>query len=249
VTRVWIICWAAFLIGGAGLFAASRRSAQPVRRARLTKFVTYFGIVNGMLLGAEAGRVAFSVIVVAIALMGAQELIALLPTASGDRWSVGCAMCSAYLLIAAGAVAFAWQARPALTMTIYMVICTFDGFSQVKGQLLGWHKLVPRLRQDTTMEGTAGGVIAGLGMMLLLRPTVEWSFARCLAAGCCLAVAALAGDLLASAVKRRSGVKDFGTRLPGHGGILDRFDSFLFACSAWAAVVAAAGIWGNRNAW
>jgi phosphatidate cytidylyltransferase len=144
------------------------------------------------------------------------------------------------LLIAAGAVVFAWRARPVVAAAVYLVVCTFDGFSQVSGQLLGTHKLTPRLSPGKTIEGSVGGLVFGVGMAFLLRPVVGWSALRCLEIACFVAATALIGDLLASYVKRKSGVKDYGKLLPGHGGILDRFDSFLFvaaACAVAAEVV------------
>ncbi|HEY4382498.1 MAG TPA: phosphatidate cytidylyltransferase [Acidobacteriaceae bacterium] len=244
MTRVLLILWPAFLVGAVGLYAASRKVAPAVRRERLTKFVTYFCIVNGLLLGAFAGRIVFSGIMLVVAVLGARELIAVLPAASGGRRSAAWAMGAAYLAIAVGAVLFAWRARAEVAAVAYLVVCTFDGFSQVTGQLLGRHKLTPRLSPGKTIEGSVGGLLFAVGMAFLLRPVAGWSVSRCLEIACFLAVVSLVGDLLASYVKRRSGIKDFGRLLPGHGGILDRFDSFLFAAAAWsvAAAVAQAGL-------
>ncbi len=228
MSRVWVILWSMFLVGGVGLALASRKVEPAVRRARLTKFVTYFCIVNLVLLGAFAGRAVFCVMMLMVAVLGARELGAVLPAASGGQRSVACGMSAAYLLIATGAVVFAWRARPAVAAVVYLVVCTFDGFSQVSGQLLGTHKLTPKLSPGKMIEGRVGGLVFAVGMAFLLRPVVGWSSLRCLGIACYIAATALIGDLLASYVKRKSGVKDYGKLLPGHGGIGDRFDSFLF---------------------
>lgn len=237
MSRVWVILWSLFAVGGVGLYVASRNVEPAVRQARLTKFVTYFCIVNFVLLGAFAGHVVFSGIMLVVALLGARELVAVLPAASGGRRSMAWGMGGAYALIAIGAVVFAWTARPVVAAVVYLVVCVFDGFSQVTGQLLGRHKLTPRLSPGKTIEGSLGGLLFAVAMAFLLRPVVGWSAPRCLAIACFLAGASLTGDLLASYVKRRGGVKDFGTLLPGHGGILDRFDSLLFAAAACAVAL------------
>ena len=238
MSRVWVILWSLFAVGGVGLYGASRKVEPAVRRARLTKFVTYFCIVNVLLLGALAGHEVFSGIMLVVAVLGARELAAVLPAASGGRRSVAWGMGAVYGVIAIGAVLFAWRARPVVAGAVYLVVCVFDGFSQVTGQLVGRRKLTPRLSPGKTIEGSLGGLVFAVGMAFLLRPEVGWSVGRCFGVGCFLAVASLAGDLLASYVKRRSGIKDFGTLLPGHGGILDRFDSLLFVAAACALAAA-----------
>jgi phosphatidate cytidylyltransferase len=243
ITHVVAIYVAAFLIGGIGLYAASRRQPPPVRRARLIKFITYFCIVNVVLLFALAGRWVFSGLMVLISLLGAREIFRVLPQASGDRPPVAWGFGFLYLLISGAAVLFAWLSSPALAIVVYLVVCAFDGFSQVAGQLFGRRKLAPRISPGKTVEGSAGGLLFAAGMALLLQPVSGWSLQRSLLACCFIVAAALTGDLLASLVKRRSNIKDFGNLLPGHGGILDRFDSFLFAAAACLVAREAARIW------
>jgi phosphatidate cytidylyltransferase len=246
IGRVLWICFAAFLIGGAGLYGASRKVDSSVRRSRLIKFVTYFAIVYAVLLGAMAGNPILSAMMLVVVALGAHELYGVLPRASGGRLNVAWGMGAVYLLIAAGAVAFAWRSRPAVAVFVFLVVCAFDGFSQVTGQMLGRHRLAPKISPGKTIEGSIGGLLFAAGMALVLQPVVGWSVLRCLALCCFIAAIGLAGDLVASQVKRKGGVKDFGNLIPGHGGILDRFDSFMFASAACVVADVVAGWWSKR---
>jgi len=117
------------------------------------------------------------------------------------------------------------------------------------GTLFGRHKIVPRLSPKKTVEGAIGGIIGTMLVVMLYfwlfmqgRETVSRSQTENLllaaAAGALLSMASQMGDWLASAIKRWCGVKDFGTLLPGHGGVLDRFDSVLFTMPVALAVSA-----------
>src|ERR1035441_3660134 len=112
-----------FAVGAAGLYVASRKVEPAVRRSRLTKFVTYFCLVNLMLLGAFAGHVVFSGILLLVALLGARELFMVLPVASSGRRVVAWEMGVAYVLIVGGALLFAWRSRPAVAAVVYLVVC------------------------------------------------------------------------------------------------------------------------------
>ena len=232
IARVLLICLSAFLVGGVGLYGASRKEESAVQRIRLTKFVVYFCIVNLFLLCALAGPWALGGLVTVIVALGAREIYAVLFRASGRRPPLAIAMGAIYVLIAAFSVLFVWSSLPIVTVFVYLIVCAFDGFSQVAGQLFGKHHFAPKISPGKTIEGSVGGLLFAIVMAMLLRPVVAWSLQRTLLACCFIVLTALAGDLLASILKRKSGVKDFSNLLPGHGGILDRFDSFLLATAA-----------------
>jgi len=120
-----------------------------------------------------------------------------------------------YLLIAAGAVLFVWLSPPGKSVFEFLVVCAFDGFSQVAGQIFGRRQLAPRISPGKTIEGSLGGLFAAAAMAMLLRPIVGWNGLRSLLACCFIVAAALTGDLLASLVKRRSNIKDFSNLLRG----------------------------------
>jgi phosphatidate cytidylyltransferase len=236
IARVLVICLSAFFIGGVGLFAASRKVTPEVRRGRLVKYISYFCIVSVVIFCATAGRWTLSGLMLLIAALGACELYRALSRDGGGRLGATGGVGAAYLLIAVGAVAFAWLTPSGECVFVYLIVCAFDGFSQVVGQIFGRHRLAPAISPGKTVEGSIGGLLAALGMGLLLRQIVGWSGPRTSLACCLIVAAALTGDLLASWVKRRSKIKDFGNLLPGHGGILDRFDSFLFVAAVCSLI-------------
>lgn len=99
------------------------------------------------------------------------------------------------------------------------------------GKALGRHRIVPRLSPNKTWEGFAGGVLGSMLLSLLFTPLLlplKWPAA--LGFGLLIGVGGFAGDILFSWFKRSAGIKDFGTVLPGQGGVLDRLDSLT--CTA-----------------
>lgn len=112
-----------------------------------------------------------------------------------------------------------------------VIMFATDTGAYAAGRLLGRHRMAPALSPGKTWEGAAGGMLAGATAGLAAPALLGLSPGAPAIATIALAVpvAAQAGDLLESALKRRMGVKDMSGLLPGHGGLLDRLDSLLLA--------------------
>jgi phosphatidate cytidylyltransferase len=122
-----------------------------------------------------------------------------------------------------------------LVMFPILLTWTTDIGAYVVGRMFGAHKLIPSVSPGKTIEGAAGGlllsvVVGWLYVSYVLHPFAQLAL-RPLAAiafAVCISVVAQVGDLAESLLKREAGVKDSSTMIPGHGGVLDRFDSLLF---------------------
>ena len=125
-----------------------------------------------------------------------------------------------------------------------LVVFACDTGALAVGRLLGRHRMAPRVSPNKTWEGAAGGLAASVGAALLVGlvfglsvPLWQQAFI-----GAVAGVAAQVGDLFESALKRAANVKDSGSIMPGHGGILDRMDSILFALPAVFYMLLAVGL-------
>lgn len=121
----------------------------------------------------------------------------------------------------------------------YMVLIPFivafssDAGAYFAGHFFGQHKLAPVISQHKTIEGAIGGVAAATVFMLIYGLVLQFAFGfqiRYIFAilyGLIGSLAGVFGDLCFSVVKRQTGIKDYGNLIPGHGGVLDRFDSMM----------------------
>ena len=110
-----------------------------------------------------------------------------------------------------------------------------DTFAYFGGTFLGKHKLCPTISPKKTVEGAIFGVVGGTIGGLICRAVFVYAFhmpmpgiPAAIALGLIGSVAGEIGDLSASLLKRHSGIKDYGKIFPGHGGVMDRFDSVIF---------------------
>jgi phosphatidate cytidylyltransferase len=127
-------------------------------------------------------------------------------------------------------------------VVLYLMVCTWmaDTGAYFVGRRLGRHKLAPRLSPNKTIEGLAGGIAtATLAGWLVGTPVLHLPWWLATALGLLMGVLGPIGDLCKSAMKREMGIKDFGAALPGHGGVLDRFDSLLVTAPAVYALLVA----------
>ena len=124
-----------------------------------------------------------------------------------------------------------------------VVIAAFgsDIFAYFTGYFLGKHKMAPNLSPKKTIEGAVGG-LAGSTLFCALFGLIfmKEHVAVCAVMGLVGGAAGMAGDLTASAFKRKMGIKDYGTLIPGHGGIMDRFDSVIFVAPVVYYIIFAA---------
>jgi phosphatidate cytidylyltransferase len=129
-------------------------------------------------------------------------------------------------------------------MVLWMLLLVFaaDIGAYFAGRSLGRHKLAPRVSPGKTWEGAFGGLVAVA--LLALAGTVHFGLpvAAGVAFACAIGVFSVIGDLTESMFKRSAGLKDSGSLLPGHGGILDRLDSVTAAAPLYALGLFGAGV-------
>ena len=141
IGKVLVLCLLAFLIGGVGLYCASRKVEPFIRHDRWVKFITYFCVVTVFLLSAFGGPTVLAVLILLILLVGAFELCRVLFSIRGDRLILGTGIGAGYFLLAVGLLLFVTRSTKEVVVFVYLVVATFDGFSQVAGNLVGRHAL------------------------------------------------------------------------------------------------------------
>ena len=146
-----------------------------------------------------------------------------------------------------------WKEEDGPALVVFLMVCVWAGdvAALYIGRAFGKHKLAPRLSPGKTWEGSIASIIGSMlaaalviwiGNLLTARGNLILHITepiwQTLILAAILNIAAQLGDLLESAIKRGAGVKDSGTMLPGHGGILDRIDALLLAAPVlWFALI------------
>ncbi|MBO4934799.1 MAG: phosphatidate cytidylyltransferase [Clostridia bacterium] len=137
------------------------------------------------------------------------------------------------------------DARMSFVFMLLPIVCVIltDTFALFTGMLIGKHKLAPSVSPKKTVEGAIGGAVFGVltfvvaGIISEKVTGVDVSLPLFAAAGLITSVIGQFGDLFMSVIKRHCDLKDFGNLMPGHGGILDRFDSLIFAAPTFLLFV------------
>ena len=131
-----------------------------------------------------------------------------------------------------------------LTVTLVMSVWAADSFAYLGGSLFGRNKIAPVISPKKSWEGLVAGTLGAI-LLWYVALFIYFGSASILAAvimGLAVSLAALIGDLFQSRIKREAGVKDSGTLLPGHGGILDRIDSLLLVAPLMFILLSTIGV-------
>jgi phosphatidate cytidylyltransferase len=224
-----------FALGALAIFFINKKDTEGKKGERWKKYITYLVIVNLMVWSvsgpAHGTSIVFFIISLILVLTGFGELLfvgmrqykgsaSLIPMLIG----IGCFLGISYAFLSMAAETNAGQ-----LLFLYFVVFAFDGFSQITGQLLGRTKIAPRISPKKTLEGVIGGIVFGILSAVIAGNWIDITIPQAIALGAIGSTACLVGDLLASTYKRAFDVKDYSQLIPAHGGVLDRFDSLIFA--------------------
>ena len=123
---------------------------------------------------------------------------------------------------------------------LVLAVWSFDTGAYLIGKRFGQRRFLSHISPSKTYAGLIGGIVVATAVTALVLVALGQEPATALVIGPLVSLAAQAGDLAESMLKRAAGAKDSGTLIPGHGGVLDRVDSFLFAAPVLALYVVAA---------
>ncbi|OLF39407.1 MULTISPECIES: phosphatidate cytidylyltransferase [unclassified Psychrobacter] len=144
------------------------------------------------------------------------------------------------------AMFYLWQLSAWWLMYVFLLVWCADSGAYFVGRKLGRRKMAPNVSPNKSMEGLAGGLVTGLVVVIAISvfklQLTGMALVAFVALSAVTILASVLGDLFESMLKRRAKVKDSGTILPGHGGILDRIDSLLSATPVFAL-----GFWSLQH--
>jgi len=218
-------------IGAAGMAVANRKAAKLVRKQRWLKYFTYILFTGIVVTGIFYNFFYWLAWLIAVASIF--ELLRVnfsKPTKPFLQIMISLIL---FLMIATGFILFAYFFRNSFLLFIYFQILVFDGFCQISGQLFGRHQLVPKISPAKTVEGLVGGWVCCMIAAIMASTWVTLDLFSAFLFGMLTGFTCFSGDLLASWYKRKIEVKDYSNWLPGQGGFLDRFDSFLFTAAIY----------------
>lgn len=156
-----------------------------------------------------------------------------------------CYMSAIYVICGFVSIQFLREMSDYTYLLIFIGAWITDIFAYFTGMLFGKHKLCETISPKKTIEGSIGGIVfCAIGFVLFAFITLNksaelWKYATFAAMGIVISIVSQIGDLSMSLIKRHYGIKDFGKIFPGHGGMLDRFDSIIAVSSSLFVITSA----------
>jgi phosphatidate cytidylyltransferase len=228
ILRIYFILLLLFALGGIAFFFINRHKEFQYARNNWIKYITYFFIINTLFVSIVFLPQFFRWVVLIIILTGFFEMVRLYRLSGYSNKRFYTISILLYSIFCIGFYRFSGM-DSRLILFVFLILSIFDAFSQITGQLAGKTKLFPKISPAKTLEGLAGGAFFALAGSMVFRNLTGFSIKEVLLLSLLVVIGAFLGDMASSFYKRKSNVKDFSTLIPGHGGILDRFDSFIVA--------------------
>lgn len=229
-----IFVWVAILLAARELIRAYKAGGIELPGNAIAIAITI------LLAAAWFGRVSGLAVATAIAIPNVLVYILFKDPKDFVRKSTAAAFAIFYLAFLGGFILLLAHDKQGLAriFTLVVLVSCNDTFAYIFGVLIGKHPLAPHISPKKTWEGLIGSVIATtIGSALVFQYALGRTWWIGAAIGLVAVVTSTCGDLIESAVKRDLAIKDMGTILPGHGGMLDRIDSVLFTGPAvWFAL-------------
>ncbi len=234
IRTIYFIILIYFLLGGIGFYFIERKKEPGIVLKNRIKFLTYFLIINTLFVSIAIYPMAFRFISVCIIIGGFYELLKLFRESGYSNRIFFLFSISVFGILSIGFFFFGCIDKE-LILFSFLVLSIFDSFSQITGQLWGNRKILPEISPNKTIVGFIGGVLVSLLSALLLHDLINRPPHKTLLLSVGIIFFAFAGDTAASVYKRKYNTKNFSEIIPGHGGILDRFDS-LIAGGVWVTL-------------
>jgi phosphatidate cytidylyltransferase len=244
VACAWYGGWFLFAAAAAATLVALHELYALARPLRPLVLAGYGGAV-GALVGAQLGDAEWMLggflavfplafVFAAVAATRQSATVALAATVLGAAW-IGFGLAHLILVRRLG------EDGDDAILTVLFTVFAADTLAYLVGRIAGRHRMTPVMSPGKTWEGFVAGAIAGVVVAFFLLYPTDFTGWRSFVVGGALVLAATVGDLFESLVKRDLGAKDTGRILLGHGGMLDRIDSLLFAAPVGYYVLLAVG--------
>ena len=226
VWSVYSIILIYYLLGTAGIYFINRKKESLVKRKAWIKLLFAFIFTNTVFFSIIFNTVFFRILTVLVIVVGFYELFKLY---SESGYNHNMFFLSALLIMAVTSAGFYFFSRmdKGLILFSFLILSIFDGYGQITGQLFGRTKLFPKVSPNKTVEGLMGGAIIAVLSALVFRNIIPAKPLNAILMAVVIVIFAFAGDAAKSIYKRKYNAKDFSNLIPGHGGILDRFDSLI----------------------
>lgn len=229
--------WPLMILGGLVVFVAGVElskllATQPLPFLSLLVFGLYCAAVAEIGIGVSWEAVAALPVATGVGVVVLAARKSNLGWIDREIGSLWIAAPVASILVLHASTNFAAPFAPNPVLLLLLPLWAADIAAIFVGMALGRHLLAPNISPKKTVEGGIGNLLAAVGVAIPLSTWLGYDWTIGLWCGLAIGILGQAGDLFESWLKRRAGVKDSGTILPGHGGVLDRIDSLLFSAPA-----------------